>query len=95
MNPETAAINVNPPAAGFHFCNRRYLCRLHSAFGLTGYRGKQEEIVRYVTDCGNCLLLIANWRQVAVLPAAFAATRGLPHRGSAVIARMDIVATYQ
>jgi superfamily II DNA helicase RecQ len=27
--------------------------------GLTGYRGRQEEIVRYVTNGSNCLVLIA------------------------------------
>src|SRR6201995_2005744 len=30
---------------------------LHSVFGLPGFRGSQEEIVRHVTDGGNCLVL--------------------------------------
>src|SRR3954464_964841 len=31
---------------------------LHSVFGLPGFRGSQEEIVRHVTDGGNCLVLM-------------------------------------
>src|SRR5476651_1471331 len=31
---------------------------LHSVFGLPGFRGAQEEIVRHVTDGGNCLVLM-------------------------------------
>jgi ATP-dependent DNA helicase RecQ len=31
---------------------------LNSVFGLTGFRGAQEEIVRHVTDGGNCLVLM-------------------------------------
>ena len=31
---------------------------LSSVFGLPGFRGAQEEIVRHVTDGGNCLVLM-------------------------------------
>ncbi|MGE0286005.1 MAG: DNA helicase RecQ [Bradyrhizobium sp.] len=31
---------------------------LNSVFGLTSYRGRQEEIVRHVTNGGNCLVLM-------------------------------------
>jgi ATP-dependent DNA helicase RecQ len=31
---------------------------LNSVFGLPGFRGEQEEIVRHVTDGGNCLVLM-------------------------------------
>ena len=31
---------------------------LNSVFGLPGYRGAQEEIVRHVTNGGNCLVLM-------------------------------------
>src|SRR5213083_3569898 len=31
---------------------------LNSVFGLPGFRGAQEEIVRQVTDGGNCLVLM-------------------------------------
>ena len=31
---------------------------LHSVFGLPGFRGAQEEIVRHVADGGNCLVLM-------------------------------------
>ena len=31
---------------------------LHSVFGLPGFRGAQEQIVRHVTDGGNCLVLM-------------------------------------
>src|ERR1700753_3888885 len=34
------------------------LAVLHSVFGLPGFRGSQEEIVRHVTDGGNCLVLM-------------------------------------
>src|SRR5437660_11544027 len=30
----------------------------NSVFGLPGFRGAQEEIVRHVTDGGNCLVLM-------------------------------------
>jgi ATP-dependent DNA helicase RecQ len=34
------------------------LSMLNSVFGLPGFRGAQEEIVRHVTDGGNCLVLM-------------------------------------
>src|SRR6195256_742925 len=34
------------------------LAVLNSVFGLPGFRGAQEEIVRHVTDGGNCLVLM-------------------------------------
>src|SRR3979411_3486795 len=34
------------------------LSMLNSVFGLPGFRGEQEEIVRHVTDGGNCLVLM-------------------------------------
>ena len=34
------------------------LARLHAVFGLPGFRGEQEKIVRHVTDGGNCLVLM-------------------------------------
>jgi ATP-dependent DNA helicase RecQ len=34
------------------------LSLLHSVFGLPAFRGAQEEIVRHVTDGGNCLVLM-------------------------------------
>src|SRR6476646_7489158 len=34
------------------------LSLLNSVFGLKAYRGAQEEIVRHVTDGGNCLVLM-------------------------------------
>src|ERR1019366_3881632 len=34
------------------------LAALNSVFGLPGFRGAQEEIVRHITDGGNCLVLM-------------------------------------
>ncbi|MEA2883732.1 MAG: ATP-dependent helicase RecQ, partial [Bradyrhizobium sp.] len=34
------------------------LALLNSVFGLPGFRGEQEEIVRHITDGGNCLVLM-------------------------------------
>ncbi|MCX7318748.1 MAG: RecQ family ATP-dependent DNA helicase, partial [Hyphomicrobiales bacterium] len=34
------------------------LARLHTVFGLPGFRGEQEQIVRHVTNGGNCLVLM-------------------------------------
>src|ERR1700719_3557077 len=34
------------------------LALLNSVFGLSAFRGAQEEIVRHVTDGGNCLVLM-------------------------------------
>jgi ATP-dependent DNA helicase RecQ len=37
---------------------RDALSLLNSVFGLTAFRGAQEEIIRHVTDDGNCLVLM-------------------------------------
>src|SRR3954468_1808707 len=37
---------------------RDALSVLHSVFGLPGFRGAQDEIIRHVTDGGNCLVLM-------------------------------------
>src|SRR5438874_1276018 len=37
---------------------RDALSVLHSVFGLPGFRGAQGEIIRHVTDGGNCLVLM-------------------------------------
>jgi len=37
---------------------RGALSLLNSVFGLTAFRGAQEEIIRHVTDGGNCLVLM-------------------------------------
>src|SRR6188508_33042 len=34
------------------------LARLHQVFGLPGFRGAQEQVVRHVTGGGNCLVLM-------------------------------------
>src|SRR5438309_9092790 len=34
------------------------LSLLNSVFGLSGFRGEQDEIVRHVTQGGNCLVLM-------------------------------------
>lgn len=34
------------------------LAKLNTVFGLPGFRGEQEKIVRHVTDGGNCLVLM-------------------------------------
>ncbi|MFK4618624.1 ATP-dependent DNA helicase RecQ [Bradyrhizobium diazoefficiens] len=49
--PSTAPLPA--PANG-----RDALSVLHSAFGLPGFRGAQGEIIRHVTDGGNCLVLM-------------------------------------
>ncbi|MFN5684691.1 DEAD/DEAH box helicase, partial [Bradyrhizobium sp.] len=36
----------------------RALAVLHSVFGLPGFRGAQEKVVRHVTAGGNCLVLM-------------------------------------
>ena len=40
------------------FDTARALSVLNSVFGLSAFRGAQEEIVRHVTDGGNCLVLM-------------------------------------
>ena len=49
--PSTAPLPA--PALG-----RDALSVLHSVFGLPGFRGAQGEIIRHVTDGGNCLVLM-------------------------------------
>src|ERR1700760_71331 len=49
--PSTAPLPA--PADG-----RDALSVLHSVFGLPGFRGAQGEIIRHVTDGGNCLVLM-------------------------------------
>jgi len=46
----TPAVNSNS--------GRDALSVLHSVFGLPGFRGAQEKIVRHVTEGGNCLVLM-------------------------------------
>jgi ATP-dependent DNA helicase RecQ len=48
----TSAPNIESDIAG------DALAVLNSVFGLPGFRGEQEEIVRHVTDGGNCLVLM-------------------------------------
>ena len=38
--------------------SRSALSVLNSVFGLPGFRGAQEQIVRHVTEGGNCLVLM-------------------------------------
>src|SRR5258708_40025982 len=47
-----SARNVKPDIAA------SALSALNSVFGLPAFRGAQEEIVRHVTDGGNCLVLM-------------------------------------
>ncbi len=49
--PSTAPLHA--PADGHDA-----LSVLHSVFGLSGFRGAQEEIIRHVTGGGNCLVLM-------------------------------------
>ena len=49
--PSTAPLPA--PANG-----RDALSVLHSVFGLPGFRGAQGDIIRHVTDGGNCLVLM-------------------------------------
>jgi ATP-dependent DNA helicase RecQ len=49
--PSTAPLQA--PADG-----RDALAVLHSVFGLSGFRGAQEEIIRHVAGGGNCLVLM-------------------------------------
>src|ERR1700674_830454 len=50
--PAGPALNVKSDIAA------NALSVLNSVFGLSGFRGAQEEIVRHVTDGGNCLVLM-------------------------------------
>src|SRR6202048_1658784 len=50
--PAGPALNVKSDIAA------NALSVLNSVFGLSGFRGAQEEIVTHVTDGGNCLVLM-------------------------------------
>src|SRR6202048_4176590 len=50
--PAGPALNAKSDIAG------DALAVLNSVFGLPGFRGEQEEIVRHITDGGNCLVLM-------------------------------------
>ena len=50
-SPSTAPLSA--PASG-----RDALSVLRSVFGLPGFRGAQGDIIRHVTDGGNCLVLM-------------------------------------
>src|ERR1700749_5324123 len=51
--PASSTAPLPTPANG-----RDALSVLHSVFGLSGFRGAQGEIIRHVTDGGNCLVLM-------------------------------------
>src|ERR1700730_10621834 len=50
--PAIAALHGEPDVTA------NALSVLNSVFGLTAFRGAQEEIIRHVTDGGNCLVLM-------------------------------------
>jgi ATP-dependent DNA helicase RecQ len=52
------SLPANVPARGDVPIVRDALTLLNSVFGLSAFRGAQEEIVRHVTDGGNCLVLM-------------------------------------
>src|SRR5277367_934893 len=52
------ATNIAPVHQGGAGVAADALSLLHSVFGLPGFRGAQEEIVRHVTEGGNCLVLM-------------------------------------
>jgi ATP-dependent DNA helicase RecQ len=52
------AANIAPVRKGGTDVAPDALSVLHSVFGLPGFRGAQQEIVRHVTDGGNCLVLM-------------------------------------
>src|SRR6201994_2285357 len=51
------SVPANAPARSDALA-RDALSLLNSVFGLTAFRGAQEQIVRHVTDGGNCLVLM-------------------------------------
>ncbi len=51
------SLSANVPASRDALA-RDALSLLNSLFGLTAFRGAQEEIIRHVTDGGNCLVLM-------------------------------------
>jgi ATP-dependent DNA helicase RecQ len=52
------SVPANVPASYDAPIARDALSLLNSVFGLTAFRGAQEEIIRHVTDGGNCLVLM-------------------------------------
>src|SRR6202051_1616887 len=52
------AANIAPPRNRGSDVTPDALAVLHSVFGLPGFRGAQQEIVRHVTNGGNCLVLM-------------------------------------
>jgi ATP-dependent DNA helicase RecQ len=52
MSVTTNATSLDQPAS------RDALAVMHSVFGLSGFRGAQEEIVAHVAEGGNCLVLM-------------------------------------
>src|SRR5579864_6711249 len=52
------ASNIAPARADGPDTTRDALAALNHVFGLPGFRGEQEQIVRHVTDGGNCLVLM-------------------------------------
>jgi ATP-dependent DNA helicase RecQ len=52
------SVPANVPARSDAPADRDALSLLNSVFGLTAFRGAQEEIIRHVTDGGNCLVLM-------------------------------------
>jgi len=52
--PSSAAHRANLSA----YASSQAHAVLHAVFGLPGFRGAQEDIVRHVTDGGNCLVLM-------------------------------------
>ena len=52
------SVPANVPARSDDPIARDALSLLNSAFGLTAFRGAQEQIIRHVTDGGNCLVLM-------------------------------------
>jgi ATP-dependent DNA helicase RecQ len=52
------SVPANVPASRDAPTDRDALSLLNSVFGLTAFRGAQEEIIRHVTDGGNCLVLM-------------------------------------
>ena len=52
------SLSANVPARSDGTVARDALSLLNSVFGLSAFRGAQEEIIRHVTDGGNCLVLM-------------------------------------
>jgi ATP-dependent DNA helicase RecQ len=52
------SVPANVPARDDSAIARDALSLLNSVFGLTAFRGAQEEIIRHVTEGGNCLVLM-------------------------------------